>query len=77
MADGIPDPVPVEIEFPELAAALVQIANGNHPMVRGLDISAREVRIRLKNGSMRVRRRAPNDPCPCGSGKKFKKCCGK
>jgi len=18
----------------------------------------------------------PNDPCPCGSGKKFKKCCG-
>ena len=27
------------------------------------------------------RRAAPkvgrNDPCPCGSGKKFKKCCGK
>ena len=27
------------------------------------------------------RREAPkvgrNDPCPCGSGKKFKKCCGK
>lgn len=19
----------------------------------------------------------PNEPCPCGSGKKFKKCCGK
>ncbi|MDR0369519.1 MAG: SEC-C domain-containing protein [Candidatus Peribacteria bacterium] len=18
----------------------------------------------------------PNDPCPCGSGKKYKKCCG-
>ena len=28
-----------------------------------------------------VRREAskvgPNDPCPCGSGKKYKKCCGK
>lgn len=28
-----------------------------------------------------VRREAPkvgrNDPCPCGSGKKFKQCCGK
>jgi uncharacterized protein YecA (UPF0149 family) len=27
-----------------------------------------------------VRREVPkvgrNDPCPCGSGKKFKKCCG-
>ena len=22
------------------------------------------------------RRVKPNDPCPCGSGKKFKKCCG-
>ncbi|MDE6203563.1 MAG: SEC-C domain-containing protein, partial [Lachnospiraceae bacterium] len=19
----------------------------------------------------------PNDPCPCGRGKKYKKCCGK
>nr|WP_243131037.1 SEC-C metal-binding domain-containing protein [Dorea formicigenerans] len=19
----------------------------------------------------------PNDPCPCGSGEKYKKCCGK
>ena len=30
---------------------------------------------------MPVHRAAPkigrNDPCPCGSGKKYKKCCGK
>ncbi|ESJ18820.1 arylsulfatase-activating protein aslB [Salmonella enterica subsp. diarizonae serovar 60:r:e,n,x,z15 str. 01-0170] len=26
-----------------------------------------------KNGSVVSR----NDPCPCGSGKKYKKCCGK
>lgn len=24
-----------------------------------------------------VRKIYPNNPCPCGSGKKFKKCCGK
>jgi len=29
---------------------------------------------RLGNGGPRVGR---NDPCPCGSGKKFKQCCGK
>jgi len=23
-----------------------------------------------------VKKASPNDPCPCGSGKKFKKCCG-
>lgn len=27
-----------------------------------------------ENASLKV---YPNDPCPCGSGKKFKKCCGK
>ncbi|MBL9122991.1 MAG: SEC-C domain-containing protein, partial [Planctomycetaceae bacterium] len=28
----------------------------------------------VRNQGPRVGR---NDPCPCGSGKKFKKCCGK
>ncbi len=32
-------------------------------------------------GAIPLRREAPkvgrNDPCPCGSGKKYKKCCGK
>ncbi|WMJ89767.1 SEC-C metal-binding domain-containing protein [Anaerocolumna sp. MB42-C2] len=23
------------------------------------------------------KKKYPNDPCPCGSGKKYKKCCGK
>jgi hypothetical protein len=27
-------------------------------------------------GATGKRRARPNDPCPCGSGKKFKKCCG-
>jgi preprotein translocase subunit SecA len=31
-------------------------------------------------GNSQVKREAPkvgrNDPCPCGSGKKYKKCCG-
>ena len=31
-------------------------------------------RAPLKRGDEKV---GPNDPCPCGSGRKFKKCCGK
>ena len=27
------------------------------------------------NGPLKVNKRGRNDPCPCGSGKKFKKCC--
>jgi SEC-C motif-containing protein len=34
----------------------------------------------IKNDSLPAEKNAPkvgrNDPCPCGSGKKFKKCCG-
>ena len=28
----------------------------------------------MQTGSRKI---YPNDPCPCGSGKKFKKCCGR
>ena len=27
--------------------------------------------------SKALRKIYPNDPCPCGSGKKYKKCCGR
>ncbi len=32
------------------------------------------IRHRMENGGYKV---YPNDQCPCGSGKKYKKCCGK
>jgi preprotein translocase subunit SecA len=33
---------------------------------------------RPKPMPVRVEKRVgPNDPCPCGSGKKYKNCCGK
>ena len=47
------------------------------------DIFDEDTRKRLykeqKNSTMIVKeaRVYPNDPCPCGSGKKYKKCCGK
>ena len=30
------------------------------------------------SGTVRIEKKTyPNDPCPCGSGKKYKKCCGR
>ena len=51
----------------------------------GLDLESNAANIPvmdLPNGldgpvKMSQKRVYPNDPCPCGSGKKFKKCCGK
>jgi hypothetical protein len=37
------------------------------------DLSSREPSMTIRNTQQRVGR---NDPCPCGSGKKHKKCCG-
>ncbi|MCP6329953.1 SEC-C metal-binding domain-containing protein, partial [Klebsiella pneumoniae] len=37
------------------------------------DGSVKGVTVRRPEGTSAVGR---NDPCPCGSGKKFKKCCG-
>ena len=32
----------------------------------------------LDGNAVRVEKKIyPNDPCPCGSGKKYKKCCGR
>lgn len=43
-------------------------------------VSAMHAFWRAKRGAVTVRNDAPkvgrNDPCPCGSGKKFKQCCG-
>ncbi len=47
-------------KHPELYAMLEKIFN-------------RKMALKIKNKSSKIRR---NDPCPCGSGEKFKRCCG-
>ena len=38
------------------------------------NIAAEKRRPKVKTAAEKVGR---NDPCPCGSGKKYKKCCGR
>jgi preprotein translocase subunit SecA len=56
----------------EAASAAAQAAAQAGPMENAGAEPARAEPIR--NMAQRVGR---NDPCPCGSGKKFKNCCGK
>mgnify|MGYP000947564209 CR=1 FL=1 len=46
-----------------------------------LDEAKRKELYKKQKASGTVRREGhkiyPNDPCPCGSGKKYKKCCGR
>ena len=81
-------PEDVRAEAPEILALFVETlqAQGRHPgggsFIRALAPAYRE-RLRPGGGlrTSPVRNETAligrNDPCPCGSGKKFKKCCGK
>jgi uncharacterized protein YecA (UPF0149 family) len=74
-------PLPLEQTDPELAEHLRLIANGQHA-VKQLHISQQGFVFYLQDGTRRIKRIderqekvGRNDPCPCGSNKKFKKCC--
>ena len=41
------------------------------------DIAALEILLNPIKTSTAEKKVGRNEPCPCGSGKKFKKCCGK
>jgi len=64
---------PIEETHPFLAKAMVEIANGR----TNLSIYKGNL-YQKRNGAMHIItfKTKPNDPCTCGSGKKFKKCCG-
>ena len=81
-----PGNMPVITAGSSLAAGmLAEAAPEIRKMGFGLDLESNAASIPvmdLPNGldgpvKMSQKKVYPNDPCPCGSGKKFKKCCGK
>lgn len=66
-----------ELETPENGErffALVIEAKNNSRIWANKGFTPRELAVLMKNAPCNIGR---NDPCPCGSGKKYKKCCGK
>jgi preprotein translocase subunit SecA len=64
----------VHAENAPSAAAQNEAAGIRKQQRAAIDASSRAERPEPIKAAGRVGR---NDPCPCGSGKKFKKCCGK
>ncbi len=54
--------------------ATSQSPNGVNVTVRQTQTNETQPAVQVKRSTPKVGR---NDPCPCGSGKKYKKCCGK
>ena len=71
-AAGMPTIAPTIVPGSSLAAdILMEAAPYMEEMGISVDINGNSDRI---STAIKV---YPNDPCPCGSGKKYKKCCGR
>jgi len=66
-------------------ASVYQVSSAVHEQLQGYDHLARDMADQAAAAAPQkvqtIRRDVPkvgrNDPCPCGSGKKYKKCCGR
>jgi len=58
-------------------AAEIYQAMGNSEKVSELKEEITEMERSVTTGPIKVEKVGRNSPCPCGSGKKYKKCCGK
>lgn len=69
-----------ELLFKNMVAAKADWLYGLDAWVNILGIERCKELYKEQKASQTIRKEAkvyPNDPCPCGSGKKYKKCCGK
>ena len=72
-----PQGQPVEMEYEETMASAASAGEPSAPARAGTAVTApprREPPSRMAQRKTKVGR---NDPCPCGSGRKYKKCCGR
>jgi len=89
MLDGVQDKVTdlifkVRMERGQEMSSVYEVSAAEHRQMSAYDVIARDVADqrraaeRAKPVTIRrdVARVGRNDPCPCGSGKKYKKCCG-
>jgi preprotein translocase subunit SecA len=62
-------------------SAAQAVAAKSQPQIQGREANPMEQASQAGKQDKTIRRRQPkvgrNDPCPCGSGKKYKKCCGR
>lgn len=69
--------IPLEESDPELAALLVDVVSHNSKVLKKDRIVVDFENEKVYNRTITSKKIQRNDPCPCGSGKKYKKCCGK
>lgn len=70
-------PIPLENEDPELGQLLQDVCHFNSKALKKDRIVVDFENELVYPISIRSNKIGRNDPCPCGSNLKYKKCCGK
>lgn len=70
-------PIPLEQDDPELGELLEHVCNFNSSVLKKDRIIVDMDMELVYPRTIKSNKVGRNDPCPCGSGNKFKKCCGK
>lgn len=60
----------------EVAARRTEIEE-KQKLITGLERMRDDLQLRVDELSRSAKRPGRNEPCPCGSGKKYKHCCGR
>ena len=68
---------PVEMGDEDAMAAAAEMAESSAPVRSSTALKAPPSRNAPRRMAQRATKVGRNDPCPCGSGRKYKKCCGK
>ena len=78
--DAVAHPSRANGQAPErhrVAAPVLTVKNRDEgAMGEARKADGKETGDRVKRTPVTVKKIGRNDPCPCGSGKKYKKCCG-
>ena len=70
-------PIPIEQSDPELGELLTEVVNHNSKVTKKDRIVVDFINEIVYPVSIKSNKVGRNDPCPCGSNLKYKKCCGK
>ena len=64
-------------DLEDSASLIRSMKKGMNPFSDKIDFRYDEPEEKIVPFRRDAKKIMPNDPCPCGSGKKYKKCCGK
>ncbi|ELR5270870.1 SEC-C metal-binding domain-containing protein [Providencia rettgeri] len=53
----------------------LDISHNSHAKIKGLNITDNITGVHVRGKSQNIKKIGRNAPCPCHSGKKYKKCC--